>query len=78
MKIAISVPDPVFREAETVSRRLRIPRSQFYSRAVEAYVKQHSGEDITARLNEVCARVGPKPDGGWENAALEVLRREKW
>ena len=78
MKVAVSVPDPLFRDAERVSRRLRVPRSQLYSRALEAYVRQHSGEEITRKLNAVLAKIGTESDPGWENPGLEVLRREKW
>ena len=78
MKIAVSIPDPIFREAEEVSRRLRVPRSQLYSLAIAAFVRQHSGEDVTARLDAALAKVGSKADPGWESPGLEVLRREKW
>lgn len=78
MKVAVSIPDPLFHDAERASRRLRVPRSQLYSRALEAYVRQHSGEEITARMNAAVAKVGHKLDPGWENPGLEVLRREKW
>lgn len=78
MKVAVSVPDPLFQEAESVSRRLRVPRSQLYSRALEAYLRQHSGASVTAKMNAVLAKVGSKRDPGWENASLEIVRREKW
>jgi metal-responsive CopG/Arc/MetJ family transcriptional regulator len=78
MKVAVSIPDQLFHEAEKVSHRLRVPRSQLYSRALEALVLQHSGEEITARLDAALARVGAKVDVGWDNPGLEVLRREKW
>jgi hypothetical protein len=78
MKVAVSVPDPLFRDAEAVSRRLRVPRSQLYSRALEAFVRQHSDEDVTARLDAVVARLPPEDREPWEGPALEVLRREKW
>jgi metal-responsive CopG/Arc/MetJ family transcriptional regulator len=78
MKVAISIPDPIFRAAEELSHQLRIPRSQFYSHAIEAYVRQHSGADVTAKLNEALAELDMEPDAGWENPGLEVLRREKW
>jgi len=77
MKIAVSIPDPLFRDAERVSRRLRIPRSQLYSRALEAYVGQHSGAEVTARMNAALAKVGASTEPGWEHPGLEVLRREK-
>lgn len=78
MKVAVSIPDPLFRDAERVSQRLRVPRSRLYAQALEAYVRQHSGEEITARMNAALARVGSDTDPGWDNPGLEVLRREKW
>jgi metal-responsive CopG/Arc/MetJ family transcriptional regulator len=78
MKVAVSIPDPIFREAERISRRIRLPRSQFYAHALEAYVRERSGEEITERLNEVYAKTSSKLDPAAEALSLEVLRREKW
>ena len=78
MKVAVSIPDPIFREAERISRRIRLPRSQFYAHALEAYVRVQSGEDVTERLNEVYAKTSSKLDPAAEALSLEVLRREKW
>ena len=78
MKVAVSVPDALFRDAEAVSRRLRVPRSQLYSRALEAFVRQHSDVDVTARLDAVVARLPLEDREPCEGPALEVLRREKW
>jgi metal-responsive CopG/Arc/MetJ family transcriptional regulator len=78
MKVAVSIPDPIFEEAERVSRRLRVARSQFYARALEAYVKEHSGEEVTRRLNEVYARLPSGLDPAVGALSREVLRREKW
>ena len=78
MKIAISVPDSIFRAAEHAARRIRVPRSQFYSRAVEAYLKQASREDITERLNAVYDDEPVEPDPFLRAAAERTLRRTKW
>ncbi len=78
MKVAVSIPDPIFREAERASRRMRVPRSQLYARALEAFVKENSGEEITRRLNEVYGKVSSKLEPAAEAISLEVLRREKW
>jgi metal-responsive CopG/Arc/MetJ family transcriptional regulator len=84
MRVTISIPDSVFRAAERASRRMRIPRSQLYARAVAAFVaqtsgdaKRLSGEEITRRLNEVYSKGSSKLDPAWEAASLEVLRRRK-
>jgi metal-responsive CopG/Arc/MetJ family transcriptional regulator len=78
MKVAVSIPDPVFEAAEKVSRRMHVPRSQLYARALQAYVKEHSQVDITARLNAVYGRVSSGLDPEAAAASLEILRREKW
>jgi hypothetical protein len=78
VKVAVSVPDATFESAERVARRMRMSRSRLYAKAVEAYVRQHSGEDITERLDKVYAEQSPALDPVLETAALEVLRREKW
>ncbi len=78
MKVAVSVPDAVFQAAERVSRRMRVSRSRLYAKAVEAYVKQHSEEDITEQLNKVYAGNSSTLDPALEAASLEVLRRERW
>ena len=72
------MPDPLFHDAEAVSRRLRVPRSQLYSRALEEFVRRYSGEDVTARLDAVVARLPLEDREPCEGPALEVLRREKW
>jgi metal-responsive CopG/Arc/MetJ family transcriptional regulator len=77
VKIAISVPDPVFRRAEQAARRMRVPRSQFYSRAVEAYLRQAAIEDLTERLNAVYADAPVEPDPFLSAAARRTLRRSK-
>jgi metal-responsive CopG/Arc/MetJ family transcriptional regulator len=78
MKVAVSVPDPIFQAAERVSRRMRVSRSRLYANAVEAYVKQHGDEDITEQLNKVYAGSPSTIDPALEAASLEVLRRETW
>ena len=78
MKLAISIPDPLHKAAERAARRMRVPRSQFYARAVEAYLRQSSAEEITARLNKVYAAEAAEPDEFLKQAARATLRRSKW
>jgi metal-responsive CopG/Arc/MetJ family transcriptional regulator len=78
MKVAVSVPDPVFEAAERVSRRLRISRSRLYAVAVEEFVRQHSEQDVTEQLNRVYAKNSSRLDPALGSASLEVLRRERW
>lgn len=57
MKTAVSIPDPLFRAAEAVSRRLRLPRSVLYARALESFLREHDRAGITEKLDEVYGAV---------------------
>ena len=53
MKTAISIPDKVFRSAETLAKRLGISRSELYSTAIAEFLSKHQSRHVTARLNAV-------------------------
>lgn len=78
MKVAISVPDSLSRAADRTARRLRIPRSQVYARALEAYLKRAERPDVTERLNAVYGKGRNRPDAAWLAHGLEMLRRVEW
>jgi len=78
MKVAISVPEPIFEAGERAAKRLKISRSKLYSRALGEYVRRHGRDDVTQRLNEVYRNAPSEPDPLIEALSLEVLRREKW
>jgi len=53
MKTAISIPDSIFVAAERFARRLGISRSELYSKAVTAYIKEHRNDSVTEALNKL-------------------------
>ena len=65
MKTAVSIPDPVFRSAERMAKRLKIPRSRLYAEALAAYVRRREADGITERINrfiEENGEAGIDPD----------------
>jgi hypothetical protein len=78
MKVAVSVPDPVFEAGERVAKRLGVSRSHLYARALKAYVGRYGGQDITEQLNSVYAGQSSDLDAVIESLSLEVLKREPW
>jgi metal-responsive CopG/Arc/MetJ family transcriptional regulator len=44
MKIAVSIPDEVFAEAESLAQRLNTSRSELYSRALTEFVPDISDQ----------------------------------
>jgi predicted DNA-binding protein len=80
MKTAISIPAPVFEAAERLARRLGKSRSQLYSEALAHYVEQHTGADVTERLDEAlhAEPEADEIDPVLNALQLEVLHRERW
>jgi predicted transcriptional regulator len=78
MKVAISVPDPIFREAELLAAALNKSRSELYAEALARFVNRHSARNITERLNDVYDRVDASVDESLSDAQLGVLARETW
>jgi metal-responsive CopG/Arc/MetJ family transcriptional regulator len=78
MKTAISIPDPLFAEAEQVAKRLRMSRSKLYATAIAQFVKQHGSRKVTERLNEVYAREKSQLDPVLHGLQLQALPREDW
>jgi hypothetical protein len=77
MKIAISVPERTYKAAERAAKRMRVPRSQFYARAVEAYLAKTAEEDVTERLDAVYGAEPRDPDPFVFAAARATFRRRR-
>jgi metal-responsive CopG/Arc/MetJ family transcriptional regulator len=79
MKIAVSIPDEVFAEAESLARRLNTSRSELYSRALTEFVGHHAPDRVTEQMNRVVSDIGKsKPDPFRAEAARRVLQRTEW
>lgn len=77
MKVAISVPDRVHRAADRAARRMRVPRSQLYVKALEAYLAATSEEEITRRLDAVYGTETGPADPFLSAASRATLRRSR-
>ena len=51
MKIAISVPDEVFKAGEHLARQLGVSRSQLYADALSEYLSVRGAAAVTAKLD---------------------------
>jgi len=78
MKTAISIPDPLFRAAERTSKRLGMSRSEFYSKAVEEFVKANRAKGVTEALNAVYAEEDSGLDPAFMAMQVESLDHEDW
>jgi predicted transcriptional regulator len=78
MKTAISIPDDVFADAESLARELKQSRSQLYSRAVREYVARHSADSVTAALDSICAEEPAAAGSFISEASRRTLERSEW
>ena len=78
MKVAVSIPDPIFKSAESLARKLKKPRSRFYAEALASYVTSHDPKSITKNLNQVYSRHSSPIDPAIEKAQVETLSDETW
>lgn len=78
MKVAISVPDPIFRKAEGLAASLRKSRSELYSEALAGFVSTHEAAGITERLDAVYAQQDTVLDPAFDAAQLAALADETW
>lgn len=78
MKIAISVPDPVFQAGEHLAQQLGLSRSQLYSDALAAYLSSRGATEVTARLDAVHGGARVAVDASLVRAQSEVLGDEAW
>lgn len=76
MKVAVSIPDPLFAEADRLAKRRKLSRSQLYAQALELLVSREDPTEITRRLDEVYAKVDSRLDRRLAAAQSEALREE--
>jgi metal-responsive CopG/Arc/MetJ family transcriptional regulator len=73
MKTAVSIPDPLFKEAEAAAKKLGLSRSRFIQIALEAYLERRREEELTAEINRNIEKYGDPSDG--EEVWLEHSRQ---
>jgi len=78
MKTAVSIPDPIFAEAEMLAGQLNTSRSEIYARALRAFIGNHAPDRVTKSMNEVVDAVGEAPDDFVNAVARRVLRQVDW
>ncbi|MCP5107623.1 MAG: hypothetical protein GY950_29820 [bacterium] len=80
MKTAIYIPDDIFSRAEKIAKRLKISRSELYSKAIKEFVNHISTENITQRLNAVYGgqENDSKIDKQIHSAQLNIMEKEEW
>ena len=53
MKTAVSIPTPLFQQAELRARKLGVSRSELYARALERLLRHEPDLDVTKALEAI-------------------------
>ena len=78
MKIAVSLPDDVFRAAERHARRARKSRSQLYAEALSEYLARHAPDEVTEAMNHVIDQLNEPTDLFVTAATRRILEETEW
>ena len=78
MKIAVSIPDPIFETADQLAKELGISRSELYARALEELIRNRKREHITASINAILASLEPESQEFLDRAAQTAFTRNEW
>lgn len=79
MKVAVSIPDDVFAEADRQAEAMGESRSAFYSQALRDRLRKRRDDEITAAWNDALAEIDQEEDLPFvRKAASEMARRFKW
>ena len=76
MKVAVSIPDPIFEEAEQLAKRLNTSRSALYAQALGRFVADYAPDSVTEAMN--AAEDGPRADAFTREAARRLLKFADW
>jgi len=78
MKIAISVPDPIFEAAERLAEQRSVSRSRIFTEALQAYLEVQGSDAITAKLNQVYEQEDSGLEADFAKAQIDSIYDETW
>lgn len=78
MKTAISLPDPLFREAEAFAQAKGLSRSELYAQALQFFLTSRQAEEITAQLNDLYAQESSQLNPVFVAAQVRSVTKDEW
>ena len=78
MKVAVSIPDDTFEDAEALAKRLKTSRSKIYARALDEFIGNHAPERLTEAMNHALDMVDEEDRDFNREAARRIFRQTEW
>ena len=76
VKLAVSIPDPVYEAADRLAQHRKVSRSELYATALELLLASESDTDVTSRLDLVYAAQPARDQTPAKQRVIAV--RESW
>ena len=78
MKTAVSIPDKIFRSADSLAKRLGVSRSRLYADALEDFLSRRKNLQVRERLDAIYGEEESAPGPGLERLQARSLPPEEW
>jgi metal-responsive CopG/Arc/MetJ family transcriptional regulator len=78
MKVAVSIPNDVFKRAERLAVRNKTSRSRLYSEALREYIMRHARDEVTEAMNRVADGLSGDDRPFVDAAARRILESSEW
>ena len=81
VKTAISIKESLFKEAETLARKMEISRSKLFSMALENFIKYHENNQLLEQINIAYGEAASPEERAYQTHIREYNRRAvegKW
>jgi hypothetical protein len=78
VKTAISIPNDVFKTADSFARRKKLSRSAVFTMAVTEFLSHHHQEDVTDQLDKIYGKQDSSLDPVLNGLQFASISREKW
>jgi metal-responsive CopG/Arc/MetJ family transcriptional regulator len=78
MKTAVSIPDKVFRSADSLAKRLGVSRSKLYATALADFLSRYQGRQVKERLDALYGKEESALDPGTAKLQVKSLPPEEW
>jgi metal-responsive CopG/Arc/MetJ family transcriptional regulator len=78
MKTAISIPDSIFRSADSFAKRHGLSRSELYATAVAEFLSRRRGKQITSKLDSVYEEIDSSLDSRVAELQSRSIQDKNW
>ncbi len=81
VKAAVSIPEPVFKEAEKLARRMKVSRSRLYSMALASFIEDLRNQSLLEQADSAFDAPPSSRDDDYLSRMKQYRRRtfkEEW